>query len=115
MMKAAGDLRISDPEIIAQLISAISRGVFFNPKVVAMTALGKIGQPAGEAAALAIEQNIYDSSEYLKEFRHRVIDRIRSRDDTWVKCPKCLRGVVNQEESHSCPTCLGLALVRKSG
>jgi hypothetical protein len=89
----------------------------FGPRFDAMLALGKIGKTAGEDAAAAIEEHIYESSEEVAAVRHLSIQRIRTSVSAWRSCPDCVRGIV-PDNSHeipsfkSCATCRGLSWIQ---
>ena len=113
---AAGDLRVSHPEIIAQLIDTVEKPFLFGPRFEAMVALGKIGPPAGTRAAEVIGAAIYDSSAEVVGARDRSIERILSADADWLVCAACERGRtpwVNYgvPTTRACGDCYGLGFV----
>ena len=116
IMTAAGDLQIDRADVLKYLVGHVAQGIMFQPRFDSMLALGKIGPRAGEAAAAAIEQHIYESSDLVASIRRLAIARIRSTSDDWIRCDTCVRGWV-LDTAHrvpyfaQCSRCFGLAHV----
>lgn len=112
---AAGDLGVSDPDIVAHLIEVVETPSMFGPRFAAAMALGKIGPAAGPRAAAVIQSVIYDNSDFAA-VRDRAVARIRSKDAEWIRCPACMRGytlTVTQEgpRVEPCGVCHRLTFV----
>ncbi len=115
--EAAGDLAITDPDILDRFISTVEKSIF-GFKVEAMIALGKIGPPAGMRAARVIQYTIHDSAEWVTALRDRALHRIQSRPSEWKTCPDCFHGYADRPDadlpvSARCPACLGYGHVPK--
>jgi hypothetical protein len=114
-IEAFGDIRTTDPEIIRLLIEEVEREGIFRFRFQAMIALGKIGPPAGLSAVKALRAHIYDSSESVRDLRERVIQRITTPANLFVKCTNCHRGrILDIRQSFlpiRCPLCLELGFV----
>jgi hypothetical protein len=115
-MRVAGDLEITDPRVISDLVATIRAIIPFLSIRDAMVALGRIGPAAGEAAAQAIQAVVYDSSPWITALRDRVLRRIRTAPDQWCKCQACHQGLVHVDERNGpeveeCPTCYGLGYI----
>jgi hypothetical protein len=113
---AAGDLRVTYPEIIAQLIDTVGKPFMFGPRFEAMVALGKIGAPAGARAAEVIRAAVYDSTPEIIGARDRSVSRIMSDDAGWLVCAACERGQVPSAGdrvpwTRACGSCYGLGFV----
>jgi len=114
LMRCFGELRVSDPALIADLIDVVERPGFFGPRYEAMIALGRIGPLAGQRAFEAIQASIYDSSDHIVAIRKRVCAHILAPEGTWRACTGCERGrvpavVYDIPSTAACPACHGLA------
>jgi hypothetical protein len=89
MTTAAGDLRSTDPQIIAGLISVVETSLMFGPRRAAVIALGKIGRAVGARAAEVISREIYDSSEEIAQLKQRVLARLSTAEADWQRCQGC--------------------------
>ncbi len=114
---AAGDLPLDLHDVTDDFVATVARPGMFGPRFNAMLALGKIGASAGDRAASAILEHIYDSNEGLAALRDRVVSRIRTPASDWSPCKSCVKGMVaelGEDIPHfkACQLCLGLGHVR---
>lgn len=114
VFRAFGDLGVALPEVISELIATVRSRAPFGLIRAAALALGKLGPAAGEAAARAVEEAIYDSAPEVASMRRRIAAHIRSRTH-WTECPDCDRGLVIVENRDlECSRCSGLGLDPRS-
>ena len=114
---AAGDLQLDSRDVVEHLIETVRRPNLFEPRFNAMVALGKIGAPAGDDAASAIAEHIYESSQWVAAVRSLSIQRIRTSASDWSACADCVRGMVPDMDDglpyfRPCPACYGLSWIK---
>ena len=115
----AGDLRVTDPVIVNDLIGLVRAKCPFGLKPPAIIALGKIGSPAGSEAARALREEVFDSTDWIIVQRDRLLARIETAPGLWCDCTNCRRGQIVDESSFNCarrdcPKCYGLGLTPSS-
>ena len=116
-VRAAGDLQVDRQDILDYLVWCVA-GPGWGPflwRLGAMVALGKIGAPAGETSAAAIEKHIYDSDAVVAEIRRLTIARIRTPPTDWKPCDFCVKGNADDPDHPfffvRCRACFGLGYV----
>jgi hypothetical protein len=114
---AVGDLQLDSRDVVEHLIETVRRPNLFEPRFNAMVALGKIGAPAGDDAASAIAEHIWESSDWVAAVRSLSIQRIRTPAADWHTCTDCVRGMVPDMDDglpyfRPCPACYGLSWIK---
>lgn len=114
-----GDLQIDDKFVLKNYHQLLNNPqVLFGAKYPAMIALGKIGNASGEDSAKIIEKVIYDSEENIIRARELVLNRIRTPESNWERCPKCYFGRVKGNYGdmitmQDCANCVGIGWIEK--
>lgn len=111
-------VQIDDRAIVEGLVEDVAAtGWLFSPRFDTMVALGKLRASKGTRAAEVIRQSIYDSTAEIIATRERVLERLLTDPDDWIRCVNCCYGRIHGDSctSETCPTCLGLGLVHSIG